>query len=126
MSRHDDTVSMRQMLDHVEEAATLAQGRTREDLKSDRVFFLALLKLIEIVGEAANRVSQATQSAHPDIPWREIIGTRNRLIHGYDAVDHDILWEIVTTDFTRLARLLKLRVSGRAASSDSTPDGPAA
>lgn len=107
MSRHDDTVSLRQMLDHIEETAAIAQGRTREDLESDRVFFLALLKLVEIVGEAATRVSQATQTAYPEIPWREIIGTRNRLIHGYDAVDYDILWEIVATDFPPLAEQIK-------------------
>jgi uncharacterized protein with HEPN domain len=107
MSRHEDTVSLRQMLDHIEETAAIAQGRTREDLESDRVFFLALLKLVEIVGEAATRVSQATQAGHPGIPWREIIGTRNRFIHGYDAVDRDILWEIVSADFPPLAGQLK-------------------
>ena len=79
MSRHDDRVTLRQMLDHIEEAAALAQGRTREDLETERVFFLALLKLVEIVGEAATRVSDSMQNAHPEIPWREVIGTRNRL-----------------------------------------------
>jgi len=107
MSRHEDTVSLRQMLDHIEEATELSHGRTCEDLVSDRLFFLALLKLVEIVGEAATRVSPATQDAHPDLPWREIVGTRNRLIHGYDAVDYDILWEIVTTDFPPLAAQIK-------------------
>jgi uncharacterized protein with HEPN domain len=107
MSRHEDTVSLRQMLDHIEEAVALAQRRKRDDLESDRVFFLALLKLVEIVGEAATRVSQAMQAAHPELPWREVIGTRNRLIHGYDAVDYDILWEIVATDFPPLAKPLR-------------------
>ena len=69
----------------------------------DRLFFLALLKLVEIVGEAATRIPEATHARYPDIPWREIIGTRNRLIHGYDAVDLNILWEIVTADFPPLA-----------------------
>lgn len=104
MSRHDDRVTLRQMLDHIEEAVALAQGRTREDLETERVFFLALLKLVEIVGEAATRVSDSMQNAHPEIPWREVIGTRNRLVHGYDAVDYNILWEIVTADFLPLAR----------------------
>jgi uncharacterized protein with HEPN domain len=124
MSQHDDTVSLRQMLDHLEEAVALAQGRTREDLESDRVFFLVLLKLVEIVGEAATRVSQATQAAHPEIPWREIIGTRNRLIHGYDAVDYAILWEIVATDFPSLAaQIRELLVTGHdaAAQDEGTP-----
>lgn len=107
MSRHEDTVSLRQMLDHIAEATSLAKGRTQRDLETDRVFFLALLKLVEIVGEAATRVSQPMQDAHREIPWREIIGTRNRLIHGYDAVDFDILWEIATADFPPLAEQLK-------------------
>jgi uncharacterized protein with HEPN domain len=52
------------------------------------------------------------QAAHPEIPWREIIGTRNRLIHGYDAVDYDILWEIVTADFPPLARQITTLLPG--------------
>lgn len=112
MSRRDDAVSLRQMLEHVEEAAELAAGCTRETLESDRVYLLALLKLVEIVGEAATRVSDTTKSSHPEIPWREIIGTRNRLIHGYDAVDHDILWEIVSTDFPALAPRIQSLLAG--------------
>ncbi|HBH27730.1 MAG TPA: hypothetical protein DDX99_02640 [Desulfofustis sp.] len=106
------------MIDHIEEAAALAQVRTREDLESDRLFFLALLKLVEIVGEAATRVSRETQVAYSEIPWREIIGTRNRLIHGYDAVDCDILWEIVVTDFPPLCEQLKAAVD---ATSEARP-----
>jgi uncharacterized protein with HEPN domain len=107
MSRHDDTITLRQMLDHIDEAIALAQNQTRKDLESDRVLFLALLKLVEIVGEAAWRISEPFQSAHPEIPWREIIGTRNRLVHGYDSVDSDILWAIVTADFPSLSRQIK-------------------
>ena len=107
MSRHEDNVTLRQMLDHIEESLALAKNRTRADLESDRVFFLALLKLVEIVGEAATRTSDVVQAAHPEIPWREIIGTRNRLIHGYDAVDYNILWDIVTVDFPPLARRIR-------------------
>ncbi len=111
MSRRDDTITLQQMLDHVEEAMSLAEGRARADLEADRVFFLALLKLVEIVGEAAKRVSESTQGAHPEVPWREVIGTRNRLVHGYDAVDFDILWEIVVTDFPVLSRQIRSLLS---------------
>jgi len=92
----------------VDEAVALARNRTRKDLESDRILFLALLKLVEIVGEAASRISSPMQAAHPDIPWREIIGTRNRLVHGYDAVDSDILWNIVSADFPPLSRQIKM------------------
>jgi uncharacterized protein with HEPN domain len=103
MSRHDDRVSPRQMIDHVEEAVLLAGERTRADLGTDRVFALALLKLVEIVCEAGTRVSESVKIEHSDIPWRAIAGTRNHLIHGYDGVDDDILWNIVTVDFPPLA-----------------------
>ncbi len=107
MSRHDDTLSLLQMRDHIEESMALAQGRARTDLDADRMFSLALLKLVEIVGEAASRISETTQLAHPEIPWREITGTRHHLVHGYDAVDYDILWNIVTLDFPPLACQIK-------------------
>ena len=104
MSQHDDSVTLRQMLDHIEEAVLLAGDRTRADLGTDRLFSLALLKLVEIVCEAGTRVSQPVQARHPEIPWRLIVGTRNCLIHGYDDVDGDILWDIVAVDFPPLAK----------------------
>ncbi len=82
MSRRDDRVSLHQMLDHLDEAVRLAADRTRADLDTDRLFFLALPKLVEIVGEAAARVSNVTREGCREIPWRQIIGTHNRLVHG--------------------------------------------
>lgn len=68
MTRHDDSVSLRQMLDRSREALALVQGRSREDLDRDRVVTLALCRLVEIIGEAANRVSDGCRGRHPDIP----------------------------------------------------------
>ncbi len=79
MTRRDE-VSLRQMLAHSREAMQLADGRSRSDLDSDRLFNLALTRLLEIVGEAAGRVSQATRDCHPQIAWSQIVGLRNRLI----------------------------------------------
>ena len=76
--------------------------RVRSDLDSDRILNLALVRLLEIVGEAANRVPRDVQQRAPRIPWSEIIGMRHRLIHGYDQVDFDILWQIVVRDLPRL------------------------
>lgn len=102
MSRHDDRISMRQMLDHAREAAEIARARSRKDLDDDRILNLALTRLIEIIGEAANRVSDETRRAHPDVPWPQIIGMRNRVIHAYDQVDLDILWNVVELDLPAL------------------------
>ena len=71
-SRHNDGITLQQMRDHVVEAVALAKGRAGADVETDRIFFLALLKLVEIVGEAATRISDPMQAAHPEIPWREL------------------------------------------------------
>jgi uncharacterized protein with HEPN domain len=94
------------MRDHAREALDMAAGRSRADLQSDRQFQLALTRLVEIVGEAAGRVSEHSRGQHRKIPWREIVGMRHRLIHGYDQVDLDILWEVVRKDLRELVAQL--------------------
>lgn len=101
------------MLDHAIEAVEMAQGKTRHDLDADRQLNLSLVRLLEIVGEAAGRVSEATRDQHPEIPWADIVGLRNRLIHGYDAVDFDILWNIVRDDLPPLVATLRSIVDNR-------------
>ena len=95
------------MLDHAREAVAFARGKTRRDLQRDRLLQLGLVRLIEIVGEAAARVSDQTRDAYPGIPWAQIVSTRNRLIHGYDFVDYDILWKTVEEDLPDLIRALE-------------------
>ena len=102
MSEHDDRVRLRHMLDYTREAIDLTLNRSREDLDQDRLLQLGLVRLIEIVGEAAARVTQKTQSQYPHIPWPQITGMRNRLIHGYDSVDYDILWQTIQSDLPEL------------------------
>ncbi len=102
MTRHDDNVRLRHMLDHAQEAVELAEGKRRDDLDGDRLLELGLTRLLEIVGEAANLVSEETQDKYPQLPWRQMVGLRHRLIHGYDAVDLDILWDIVQVDLPPL------------------------
>jgi uncharacterized protein with HEPN domain len=63
---------------------------------------LALTRLVEIIGEAATRVGSEIKSSHPHVPWREIIGMRNRLAHGYDTVDLKVLWDTITEDLPPL------------------------
>ncbi len=107
MTRHEDDVRLRHMLDHAEEALAMVQGRTRADLDKDRPLNLSLVRLLEIIGEAAARVDSGQRALYSDIPWSQIVGLRNRLIHGYDSVDFDILWEIVTNDLPSLITALK-------------------
>jgi len=100
------------MRDHAREAMDLARGKTRKDLDEERVLNLALVRLLEIIGEAANRVPQKERQRYPQIPWPQIVGLRHRLIHAYDRVDFDILWQIVTRDLPPLvAELEKILAS---------------
>jgi uncharacterized protein with HEPN domain len=111
MAHHDDAVSLRQMLDHAREASDLVKQRVRADLDQDRVLSLALVQLCQILGEAASRVSAPRRQRHPEVPWPQIIALRNRLIHGYDTIDLDILWQILTGDVPPLIVALENIVS---------------
>jgi uncharacterized protein with HEPN domain len=102
MSQPDDSLRLKHMCDYAAEAVQLSQGRTRTDLDTDRLYGLAMIRLVELIGEAASRVSIAGQAQHPQIPWRPMIGARNRLIHGYDQISHDIVWTILTQDLPPL------------------------
>ena len=106
MTRRDDTVSLVDMLNHAREAIELLGDASADDLANDRVTQLALQKLLEVVGEAANRTSAATQESYPQIAWPQIIGVRNRLVHGYDVVDLDILRDIVQNELPLLIEQL--------------------
>jgi uncharacterized protein with HEPN domain len=112
MSRHETLIRYRHMLDNALKAKTLMRGKTREDLDSDWVDTLALVRLLEVIGEAANRVPDEEQRLRPEIPWSQIIGLRNRLIHGYDAIDLDILWQVVLQDLDPLIESLETIVAG--------------
>ena len=108
MSRHDDQVRLRHMLDHAREATTLAKSSDLQKVVSDRLLNLALVRLLEIIGEAATRVSQEFRNGHPEIPWRSIVSLRNRLIHGYDEVDFGIMWTIINDDLPSLVGSLEI------------------
>ena len=90
------------MLDAAREAMAFTEGRKREDLDSDRMLTLSLVKSIEIIGEAGSRVSEQGKIETESVPWTEIIATRNRLIHAYYDIDLDIVWETVMEDLPPL------------------------
>lgn len=113
MSRRDDTVPMRHMLDHARRAVAVAKQRSRADLNGDWLLQLALRQVIQIVGEAANRVSREGQARYPEIPWRSAIAARNRIVHGYDVIDYDIVWQIVSEEFPLLIAALERALSER-------------
>ena len=107
MSRRDDRTRLRHMLAHAEEAIEIARGHARADLDSDRKRNLSLVRLLEIAGEAASRVSPEARARLAAISWSDVIGLRNRLVHAYDRVDFDILWDIVQYDLPPLVSELR-------------------
>ena len=99
------------MLEAAQKAIALTDGTTPEDLKADEVRALALTHLLEILGEAAKGVSPETTAAHPHIPWAKMAATRDRLIHGYFAIDLDIVWQIARQDLPPVVREIASLVS---------------
>lgn len=102
-----DEVRLRHMLDAARKAIAFTQNRIRTDLDNDEILALAVVRLIEILGEAAKNVSQTTKDRFPEIPWRQIAGTRDRLSHAYFDVNLDIIWDIVTSNLPPLIEQLE-------------------
>ncbi len=94
------------MLDAGQEALLFFEGKTRADLNMNRMLVLSLVKDIEIIGEAASKVSRETCESLIQIPWLQIVGMRNRLIHAYFDVDLDILWKTILEDVPQLVSSL--------------------
>jgi uncharacterized protein with HEPN domain len=86
------------MVDAAKEAMSFITGRQRGDLDMNRMLVLSLVKSIEIMGEAASKVTKETRDSHPEVPWLNIIGMRNRLIHVYFDIDLDRVWDTITDD----------------------------
>lgn len=103
MSQHDDRISLRQMLDQAQKAVRVASGKSAEDIAADDDLLApALIRTLEVIGEAASRVSPEARSRFKDIPWRDVIDLRNRLIHGYDTIDYNLVRQIIDDDLPPL------------------------
>lgn len=106
MSKIDDLTRLKHIRDSAEKAISFIQEKERYDLDKNEMLSLALIRLIEIIGEAGNNISDSCQQNYSDIPWHEIIGMRNRLIHAYFDVDLDIVWQVVKFDLPNLLKLI--------------------
>jgi uncharacterized protein with HEPN domain len=106
-----DRIRVRHMLDAAGEAMAFAKGCTVDDLRRNRMLLLSLVKEIEIVGEAATRISEEFRASRPDIPWATIRGMRNRLIHAYADVNIGLVWSTVISDLPELVQMLEALLS---------------
>lgn len=102
MSVRDPRVTLLQLRDAARRLQAICVGRTCDDLVADWQATAALERYFEIVGEAVKRLPADLRERHPSVPWKEIAGTRDHLSHGYDNVDHRVLWEAVQHDVPEL------------------------
>jgi len=105
--RRDDSISVKHALEAARKAVDFSEGHGREDLDFDEKLALSIVRLLEIIGEAANSVSEEYRMKHPDVPWKKMVALRNRLIHGYFDVNHDIVWDTVRSDLPPLIKALE-------------------
>jgi len=105
--RDDDRVRVRHMIDAAEAVAQFIDGRQRMDLDRDRMLLFAVVRAVEVLGEAAARVSPETQALASTIPWTSIVGMRNRLIHGYFDINAEIVWKTATIELPTLLESLR-------------------
>ncbi len=113
MQPEGDVVRLRHMLDAAREAVRYASGHTRADLDADRMRAFAMVKAIEIVGEAATKVSATTRAQLQSVAWAEIAGMRNRLIHAYFDIDLNIVLDTVELDLPPLIGALEAYLAAR-------------
>lgn len=107
MLSKDDCIRLHHMVDAAREAMGFAKGRSRDDLDKDAMLFRALINSLAVVGEAAAHLSPEACAWDTSIPWPQIVGMRNRLIHAYFDIDPDAVWLTVTQDLPTLADRLQ-------------------
>ena len=109
--RPDDYIRVLHMIEAIQTAAEFVSGRQAANLDTDRMLLFALVRAIEVVGEAAGKVSDELRLRVPDIPWNMIVSMRSRLIHAYFDIDRDILWKTATIELQALLPRLQTLIS---------------
>ena len=95
------------MLEFAQKVLDYTEGYDQAEFERSRLHYDATLRNLELIGEAAMHVAQHVRDFAVDVPWRQIIATRNRLIHGYLGIDNDILWSIIRDDIPPLLDRLR-------------------
>jgi uncharacterized protein with HEPN domain len=102
----DDETRLRHIWDAGQQIVAFTEGRSRADLDSDALFAHAVTNLLIVIGEAASKISEARRAELAQVPWREIIATRNRLIHAYHDISLDVIWDSATRNVPELLQEL--------------------
>ena len=101
-----DAAYLLDMLQAAQKVQRYIQGKTFDNFHKDNLLQDAVERNVEIIGEAARKVSEVFKRNHPEIPWRKIIAQRNVLIHEYEAVENEEIWEVATVHIPQLIRTL--------------------
>lgn len=107
MSPKNDYVYIGHMIDNANKAISFIARLNRSDFDQDEQLRLAVTHLLQIVGEAARRVSVEFREAHPEIPWKAIVGMRSKVVHDYFSVDDDVIWDTIKNDLPALVKQLE-------------------
>jgi uncharacterized protein with HEPN domain len=107
----DDRTRLEHMLQSSTDAISFLGILTENDLAENKMPLQAIVRSVEIIGEAASQISQEFRDSNPDVPWSKIIGMRNRLIHAYFDIDHELVYSTVRVDLPVLVNQVKLLLS---------------
>lgn len=107
----NDLVRLRHIVDAIHEATAFLQGRSCNELYSDRMLNLSLVRFLEIIGEAARGISRESRFSYPDVAWGKMTMMRDRLANGYLDVDLDVVWQTVTSELPPLLSQLERIIS---------------
>jgi len=107
MNKKEDSVFIKHILDSINAIEDFSLGLSRKDLGSNRLKQSAIVREIEIIGEASRNISKEFKSKHNEIPWKEIVGTRDKIIHHYFGVNLDRIWDIIKNDVLDLKKKLE-------------------
>jgi len=107
MIEKNRTIFIRHILENIKKIEDFSKGISKEELKNDELRKYAIVRAIEVIGEAVKNLSNEFKEKHKDIPWKEIIGTRDIMIHKYFGVDLEIVWDIIENNLPDLKKKLK-------------------
>ena len=108
--KKDDSIFVSHILDSIQKIEEFSRDVSKEDFFDSVLLQDAIIRRIEIIGEASKNVSDSLKSKYPEIPWNEMARTRDKLIHGYFGIDLDLTWDIVEDDISELKDKIRIVV----------------